>query len=204
MRRESERGAATRQRIIRIAADLFHKQGVAATSPDEILDASNAGKGQFYHYFGSKEGLVHQVLLTYIAAIENETSGVDYEIGSWADLERWFMAHVELQKRFSMKRGCPFGTVGNGLGEKDELIRQDLNHLFELIKNKLRIFFVKEKAKERLVADADEDRLADFCIAAVQGAMLMGKVKRSAQTVESSLGEALAHLRRHIVQGRPR
>src|SRR6516165_8368641 len=59
VRGESEKGTATRLRIMRIAADLFHKQGVGATSPDEILGAARAGKGQFYHYFGSKEGLVH-------------------------------------------------------------------------------------------------------------------------------------------------
>ena len=55
----STRGAETRLRIIRAAADLFHKQGVGATSPDQVIEASKTGKGQFYHYFKSKEGLVH-------------------------------------------------------------------------------------------------------------------------------------------------
>src|SRR5262249_24278761 len=128
---ETSRGEATRQRIMRTAADLFHKQGVGATSPDEILEASRAGKGQFYHYFGSKEGLVHQVLLSYIEGVEGGTAPVDYEIHSWDELERWFVSHVELQRRFRMLRGCPFGTIGNGITEKDELIRQDLSHLFE-------------------------------------------------------------------------
>jgi len=35
MRGESAKGTATRSRIMRVAADLFHKQGVGATSPDE-------------------------------------------------------------------------------------------------------------------------------------------------------------------------
>jgi hypothetical protein len=39
-----------------------------------------------------------------------------------------------------MTRGCPFGTVGNGVTDKDELIRQDLSHIFEIVKNKLRAF----------------------------------------------------------------
>ena len=60
------RGAETRQRIIRTAADLFHKQGARATSPDEIIEASRTGKGQFYHYFKSKEGLIHEVLQAYL------------------------------------------------------------------------------------------------------------------------------------------
>jgi TetR/AcrR family transcriptional repressor of nem operon len=118
----SERGAATRLRIIRTAADLFHKQGVGATSPGEILEASRAGKGQFYHYFGSKEGLVHEVLQNYIEEVENGTGAVNYEVGSWKDLERWFASHIELQKQFRMARGCPFGTVGNGVTDKDKLI----------------------------------------------------------------------------------
>jgi TetR/AcrR family transcriptional regulator, transcriptional repressor for nem operon len=199
MRQGSERGAPTRLRIIRTAADLFHKQGVVATSPDEILQASRAGKGQFYHYFGSKEGLVHEVLQSYIEGVETGIGPINYEVGSWGDLERWFASHIELQKKFRMTRGCPFGTVGNGVTEKNELIRQDLSHLFEIVKNKLRVFFIREKAQGRLVADADEDRLADFCIAAIQGAMLMGKVKRSPQPVEAAVREALAHLRRYVV-----
>jgi AcrR family transcriptional regulator len=198
MRGESAKGAATRLRIMRVAADLFHKQGVGATSPDEILEAARAGKGQFYHYFGSKEGLVHQVLLSYIEAVEAGTGPVDYEIQSFEDLERWFAAHIDLQRHFRMLRGCPFGTIGNGVTEKDELIRQDLSHLFEIVKNKLRAFFIREKATGRLIADASEDRLADFCIAVIQGGMLMGKVKRSPQPVEAAVAEALAYLRRYI------
>src|SRR5262249_7662107 len=159
LRRESEKGAATRLRIMRAAADLFHKQGVGATSPDEILEASHAGKGQFYHYFGSKEGLVHQVLLSYIEAIESGAGPVDYDVNSWEDLERWFVSHIELQERFRMLRGCPFGTIGNGVTEGDELIRQDLSHLFEIVKNKLRVFFIREKAQRGITASADEDRM---------------------------------------------
>ena len=204
MRGESERGAATRLRILRTAADLFHKQGVGATSPDEILEISRAGKGQFYHYFGSKEGLVHQVLLSYIEAVESGGGPVKYEVGSWDDLERWFLAHIELQKNFRMLRGCPFGTIGHGVSEKDELVRQDLSHLFEIIKNKLRAFFIAEQAQGRLIAEADTERMADFCIATIQGAMLMGKLKRSALPVEAVVKEAMAHLRRYVARRKSR
>src|SRR5712692_9728465 len=178
------RGAETRLRIIQVAADLFHKQGVRATSPDEIIEASGTGKGQFYYYFKSKEGLVHEVLQSHLGAIKSGSGPVNYEINSWQDLEQWFQAHIELQKRFDMTRGCPFGTVGNELTENDGLIRQDLNLLFEIMKNKLAIFFVKEKAKGRLSKDANEEHLAAFCIATIQGAMLMGKIERNSQPVQ--------------------
>ena len=94
-KRQFVRGAETRLRIIRTAADLFHKQGARATSPDEIIEASRTGKGQFYHYFKSKEGLIHEVLQTYLDEIKKGGSRVKYEINSWKGLERWFGAQLE-------------------------------------------------------------------------------------------------------------
>lgn len=199
MKTRFARGADTRLRILQTAADLFHKQGVRATSPDEIIEASRTGKGQFYHYFKSKEGLIHEVLHAHLEAIKAAKAPVQYEIKSWRDLERWFKGHLELQQNFDMTRGCPFGTIGNEVTENDELIRQDLNLIFEVVKNRLAAFFIQEKAKGRLVRKADAERMADFCIATVQGAMLMGKIKRSSQTVETTAREALAHLKGYTV-----
>ena len=194
------RGADTRLRIIRTAADLFHQQGARSTSPDEIIEASRTGKGQFYHYFKSKEGLIHEVLQAYLEEIKTGRSNVSYEIHSWRDLEKWFLAHLELQKNFDMTRGCPFGTLGNEATQNDELIRQDVSLLFEAVKNKLAAFFLMEKAKGRLARQANAESMADFCIATIQGAMLMGKIKRSSQTVETTIEEALAHLRGYLIK----
>ena len=194
------KGAETRLRIIRTAADLFHKQGARSTSPDQVIEASRTGKGQFYHYFKSKEGLVHEVLQTYLSEIKTGTSPVNYEINSWKDLEKWFLAHVALQKHYEMTRGCPFGTLGNEATENDELIRQDVSLIFEVVKNKLAAFFMKEKAKGRLAKKANEEELADFCIATIQGGMLLGKIKRSSQSVETTVQEALAHLRGYVIK----
>jgi TetR/AcrR family transcriptional regulator, transcriptional repressor for nem operon len=202
MKSKFVRGAETRLRIIRTAADLFHKQGVRATSPDEIIEASRTGKGQFYHYFKSKEGLIHEVLQAHLEAIKCGTAPLQYEINSWKDLERWFLAQVELQKSFGMTRGCPFGTIGNEVTENDELIRQDLSLIFEVVKNKLAAFFIREKSRGRLARTADEIHMADFCIAAIQGAMLLGKIRRSGQTVETIVREALAHLKGYTMRAK--
>ena len=203
MNERLRRGAHTKSRIIRAAADLFHQKGARATSPDEIIEASQTGKGQFYHYFRNKEDLVHEVLQTYLQAIKTETSPIDYELNSWRDLKRWFAAHLELQKRHRMTRGCPFGTLGNEVSATDELIRQDVSLIFEVVKHKLAAFFLKEKAKGRLVNRADPQRMADFCLATIQGGMLLGKVKRSSEPVEAAAREAVAHVRSYLVKSKP-
>jgi TetR/AcrR family transcriptional repressor of nem operon len=191
------RGDETRRKILAVAADLFHSQGVAATSPDQIIEASRTGKGQFYHYFKNKEGLVHEVLQTYLDAIRNGGGPLSYDVASWTDLEHWFKAQLALQMRFRMTRGCPFGTIGNEVTVNDELIRQDLSLIFEVAKAKIATFFVKEKSSGRLDSSVREEQLADFCLATIQGAMLMGKVKRSSQLVESVVREAMTHLRQY-------
>jgi AcrR family transcriptional regulator len=189
----------SRLRIVKVASDLFHKQGVRATSPDEIIEASRTGKGQFYHYFKSKEGLVHAVLESHLEAIKAGSGRIKYEIRSWKDLEKWFNSHVDWQMTFGMTRGCPIGTVANEITEEDELIRQDVSLIIELIKYKLAAFFIREKAKGNLRKDADEERLADFCIATLQGAMLVGKIRRNKRPVEMAFREALEHLKYYAV-----
>lgn len=189
----------SRIRMVKVASDLFHKQGMRATSPDDIIEESRTGKGQFYHYFKSKEGIVHAVLESHLEAIKAGSGPIKYEIHSWRDLEKWFLSHIDWQMSFGMTRGCPIGTVANELTEEDELIRQDVNLIIELIKYKLATFFIREKAKGHLRKDADEERLADFCIATLQGAMLVGKIRRSKRPVEMAFREALGHLKHYAV-----
>ena len=178
MKTHSPKGESTKLRIIRAAAELFHRQGLRATSPDEIVEASSTGKGPFYHYFKNKEGLIHEVLLYHLEAIHDGTAPIRYDVESWADLEAWFSAHIELQKRFRMARGCPFGTAANEVTENDELLRQDLAAIFTVIEQKLAAFFALEKARGNLADDADV---------------------RSSAVAESIVAEALVHLRRHCV-----
>jgi len=200
MTERSLRGEQTRSRIIRAAVDLFHQKGARATSPDEIIEASRTGKGQFYHYFKNKEDLVHQVLQAYVDEIKTGTSRIDYEVSSWRGLEQWFLAHLRLQQKYHMTRGCPYGTLGSEVSVDEELIRQDVSLIFELIKRRLAAFFIREKAKGRLSVRADPERMADFCVATIQGAMLMGKVDRSSRPVEEVAREAITHLRSYMVK----
>ena len=189
-------------RMIRAAADLFHKQGVHLTTPQEIVKAAGGTMNQLYHHFANKEGLVHDVLRTYYGAIKDSdgpVNSINYRLSSWKDLEKWFFAHIKVQKRFRMTRGCPFGTVGNELTGSEGAVREDLSAIFELVKTRLAAFFSKEKSQGRLARDAEPDLLADFCIATIQGAMLLGKVKQNSKTVESTVRETLAHLRKYSI-----
>lgn len=193
---------STKVRILRIAADLFHKKGVRATSPAEIIKASGAGKGQFYHHFRNKDVLVHEVLRGFLAAVKRGTAPVRYDVTSWQDLENFFLSHIEFQRKFSMTRGCPIGIVGNEANEGEDLIREDISLILDLMKSKLSAFFVNEKAQGRVRRDMKPEVVADFCIATIQGAMLLSKVKRNSGPAEAAVHEALRHIKNYATQPR--
>jgi AcrR family transcriptional regulator len=194
VKRLSQKGQATRERILRAAAELFHRQGVHLTSPNDILRESGTGKSQFYHYFKSKEDLVHQVLENYIAEIRAGRAPINYKIRSWEDLAAWFTSQAKLQEQFGMIRGCPFGTIASELTENDDLLRQDMTLLFELVGHELARFFLQEKAGGRLEARVSEVELANFCLTSIQGTLLIGKVRRDREMVDTSIRHALRYL----------
>ncbi|MFK0266377.1 TetR/AcrR family transcriptional regulator [Streptomyces angustmyceticus] len=49
------------RRLLATATRLFAEQGYDRTSVQEIVDAAGVTKGALYHYFGSKEDLLHEV-----------------------------------------------------------------------------------------------------------------------------------------------
>lgn len=185
----------TRDRIIHAAFDLFHQKGVSATSVDEILEKSGAGKSQFYHYFASKEGLVREAIQSFAARLKSDASPFNRHMETWQDLEAWFMAFVGFQKSTGCARGCPLATIAYDLKPEDELIRQDINMVFEFTRNSLAKLFCRLQAKGELKKDADPDELAGFCLHVMQGGLIASKVSKETSAFEASVRHALAYLK---------
>jgi TetR/AcrR family transcriptional regulator, transcriptional repressor for nem operon len=188
--------------MIDTAMQLFHQQGIHATSVDEILEKSGTGKGQFYHYFKNKEGLIHSVLITFYDRLRSPNSPMSNPIETWNDLENWFRRFLEFQKSVQFTRSCPVGTIGTDLSREQELLRQDVRLIFEHTKRSLADFFSLMKGRGELPADADPEGLSDFCFTIMQGGLLVSKIKREAAPFENSITHAMNYLR--SLQGRRR
>lgn len=71
-----------REVILREAAELFARQGVAATTVREIADAAGILSGSLYHHFTSKDEIVDAVLSTFLQDLRARYEEV---LGSGAD-----------------------------------------------------------------------------------------------------------------------
>lgn len=55
-----------KEQIIRTARELFYRNGIVNTSMDQIAEAVPVSKMTIYKYFGSKDGLIEQVITAII------------------------------------------------------------------------------------------------------------------------------------------
>ena len=194
------KGALTRDRILRSAADLFHAQGVNATTLGEVLRASDAGKGQFYQHFEDRDALVQAVLGRHRVYLREHAP----PLRSWTDLRAWMDVHVDAMRSFGFRRGCPVGTAAYALQPDQDAARAELRAIFAEMRDRLREFLSAEREAARLRPDADASRLATFCVAAVQGGLLLALVERRPEPVRSSIAEAFKHLQSYIRRPSPR
>jgi AcrR family transcriptional regulator len=195
MKKHSTDPGNARTRMIQAAQTLFHQQGIHATSVDQILKQSGTGKSQFTHYFKTKDGLVHEVLLHLHEWLRGDDAPVNYSVRTWRDLETWFRFFVKVQNLRGCDRACPVGTIGNDLSDEQELLRQDVRLIFEWVRGQLGRFFAERRAAGELPASVDPDELADFCIVTVQGGLLVGKIKRDGTAFDNAVKHALAYIK---------
>ena len=90
------RGAATRARIVEAAAQLVGDRGVAGTSLDDIMAASQTSKSQLYHYFADKDALVCAVVEAQAGKVIGFQESCLKNVRSLADLRKWRDAVVKL------------------------------------------------------------------------------------------------------------
>ncbi len=184
-----------RQRMIQAAQELFHLQGIHATSVDQVLRKSGTGKSQFSHYFKTKDGLVHVVLQNIHVWLRGPDAPVNYGVQTWQDLETWLRFFVQAQQRYGCDRACPVGTIGNDLSDKQVLLRQDVRLIFEWVRGQLSRFFAERRALGEIKDTVDPESLADFCIVIVQGGLFVGKINRDGSAFDNTVSHALAYLK---------
>ena len=90
--------------MVNAAVDLFHKNGINATSVDQVLAESGTGKGQFAHYFKNKDGLVRAAITHLHEVIKGGYASTTYEVRTWKEMDNWFRTYVDYQRSIAGRR----------------------------------------------------------------------------------------------------
>ena len=187
------RGKATRARIVEAATELVRAHGVANTSLDAVLAASDTSKSQLYHYFADKDDLALAVIQRQTECVLATHESHLRKLHSLAGLRRWRDAVVELSRQTDCAGGCPLGSLVSELAESPRP-RELLAESFARWEALLVAGFRAIQARSGTNRDCDLTELATVVLAAVQGGLLLAQTTRSTRALELALDMAINHV----------
>jgi AcrR family transcriptional regulator len=191
------RGRASRERIVERAATLFAERGIAATSVDEVLAAAGAGKGQFYHYFRSRDELAAAAVghrcAQAVAGLTEALGGV----ASLAGLEEVLAGYVAGYEQAGLP-GCPIGTLATEVAGRNEDARLQAAAGFDAWERLLAEAVARMRQRGELRADAEPAVLATGLLASLEGGMVLSQVRRDIASLRVAVETGLARVRMHL------
>ena len=193
----SAKAAATRDQILDAAGRLIHLRGYHNTSLDDVLRESGVGKGNFYYYFKSKEGLGYAIIDRVVQGFLERTlepAFADTDADPVEQIHAFLDRLVEIHRRRNCVGGCPMGNLASELSDVHEGFRQRLAEIFDHWRVKLADALERGRRRNRLRADLDAAAAAGFVVASLEGAILMAKVTRDIAVLEKSVAELKQYL----------
>jgi AcrR family transcriptional regulator len=200
----TEQGRATRERIVRAAAQLIAERGADGTSLDDVRSATHASKSQLYHYFGDKHGLVEAVVEYQCATVLGVQARALASVSTWEDLDHWADSMVSGVEQQGARGGCPLGTLAAALSDTEEGLRTSLSAAFRTWSDAIRGALLRLRENGLLAGDADLDALTTIMLSAIQGGLLLAKTARDAAPLRTALDGAIAQIRAHAPAARGR
>ena len=194
--------ADRRTQILDAAAALIAEQGFTSTSVDDVIKGAKlSGKSHFYHYFKSKEELGYEVLNRQFERFAERGLAILREpmIDPLERLSLFIDGIVALQAESGGRRGSPFGNLAAELADAHEGFRIRIEAVFERWASQIRSLLWE--ARPQLRDDVDAVRLARFIIAALEGAVLMTRVKRDITVLEGIAIDLKRFIGMHVRDG---
>ncbi|MET7994351.1 TetR/AcrR family transcriptional regulator [Amycolatopsis sp. NPDC005232] len=192
-RRLTARGAATRERITRAAADLIHAQGAAATSIEQVVEASGTSRSQVYHYFADKDALISAVIKS-----QGDRTFANPQLEQLQSLQGLWEWRDQVVRNVRATRGaygCAIGGLASELNEHSEPARILLAAALRTWESYLAAGLSRMRASGDLRPETDVAKLAAGIMAALQGGYLLSQTARDAEPMEHALDMALGYVR---------
>ncbi len=171
------KGRATVARVLDAACELFARQGISATTLDQVGALSRTGRGQLYLYFTGKSDLVAAVVAQQVQRVLDAQQPLLGTIRTAADVRAWC---DEAARQYSVEDPirCPLGSLVHELAEQDGAARVALAEGFGRWQAELAAGLRRVEQRGELSAGADPDAVAAALLAAYEGGVLLAGAAR--------------------------
>ena len=174
------------QRVLDAASELFARQGIRATTLDQVGALSGTGRGQLYLWFAGKPDLVQDVVAQQVERVLASQQPLLDTMSSAADVRAWCDRAVAVHSVDDPVR-CPIGSLVNELGEAEPAARRALRDGFARWAPKLQEGLERTAARGELAAAVTPESAAHALLAGYQGGVLLSSAAGTVTPLRTAL-----------------
>ena len=198
---QQPRAHATREKILRQAAQLFALKGYHDTKLEEILQDAAVTTGAFFHHFQSKEDLGFAVLDRHMEKRRQLLDQIEKDLPAADDaapLEQVFRrldAIAEMvRQRAHAKGGCIIGNLSTALSDTHEGFRKRLGECFEQMALEFKPHLDAAVKAHGPKEHVDTRELARYIVAVIEGSIMLARTFQDRRMLRRHFD----HLKRHL------
>jgi AcrR family transcriptional regulator len=189
----TDKGQATRARILEHAAELIYTKGVHATNNEQLRRAAGVSGSQLNHYFPTKESLVLAVIAWQAERVLTFHRGEPFACFDNLDAFRaWADFYVGYEHAY--QEGCSLGSLASEIIKTDLDVHDELASAFDQWRDIFRDGIERMQKLRRISADVDPTQLANLLLAAFQGGTLLAQVARDIAPLKDALQTAIDYV----------
>lgn len=170
-----------RDRIIRVASELFYKQGYNSTGINQIIAEADIAIGSLYNHFASKNDLLQAYL---IKEEQDWFEGLEKDISSASEPKEKIFAIIEYRRKLqqvSKFAGCHFIKIVSEIGDGNRAVSDFAKNHKE--KQKAVISgIVKDYSK--LYRLSDTDLISENIFLLIEGAVVTSTINKKSDSFE--------------------
>ncbi|QAT88488.1 TetR family transcriptional regulator [Corallococcus coralloides] len=163
--------------VLRAVRDQFWNKGYAATSMDDLMQATGLGKGSLYGAFGDKHQLFLKVFDTYcvssLESVKKTLEGPD--AGALERLRQYMLGVATASAAPANRRGCLLARGTSELAAQDAHVADRALETFQGLEAAFVRCLEQAQSHGDLAAHADPRKLGAMLLAVFRGLEAVGK-----------------------------
>jgi AcrR family transcriptional regulator len=194
------KGAATKQRIVELAAPVFNQRGYVGASMRDLVDATGLEKGGIYNHFGSKEQLALDAYDYAMNLVEAELAASQHDDDDAIERLRAMIRTFATTARVPVVAGgCPILNTAIEADDTNPALKARARHSMTLWHRLIGRIVKDGKAAGTVRADVDPYDLASLLTASLEGGVMLSRLYDDG----THMDRVIAHLIAHVDSLRP-
>jgi TetR/AcrR family transcriptional repressor of nem operon len=176
--KRSNRGEATRRRIVERSAAVFNRRGYSGTSMSQLMAATGLEKGGLYRHFANKQGLA-AAAFDYAWKTVNEPRRRGLEDCATSLDKLLLLVSNFVEHPSAVPGGCPLLNAAIDSDDGNPVLRGKAHAALDQWRAGIAEIIRQGQLGQELRSGLEPDAVATVVIASLEGAVMMSRLEKT-------------------------